>query len=112
MQKTRLFDDACTVCNENFSVGEEVISTPCEHTFHEACIDSHINSHLDSMLQMHKRLGGTKPIDSLESESGPNCPSCNLSLIKLARNKSSFEIHDPAAAGKTVHMNDVILNIK
>ena len=113
MGSKRLFDDSCAICMDNFSVGEEVIITPCEHSFHERCLDLHVKNQIDSMLRMYKRMNGSKTIENLEKELGPSCPTCNLSLIHQARHQSlSYSSSVPFTEQKLININDIVLQNK
>jgi hypothetical protein len=35
----RFYTQECTICLENYKIGEYYRMLPCEHTFHKRCID-------------------------------------------------------------------------
>jgi hypothetical protein len=35
---SRLFDDNCTICTDNFVQDQKIMLTPCNHSFCERCI--------------------------------------------------------------------------
>ncbi|RLM85467.1 uncharacterized protein C2845_PM04G15010 [Panicum miliaceum] len=38
-------EKACTICLETFLAGEQVVVTPCNHTFHQGCITPWVKGH-------------------------------------------------------------------
>ena len=40
-----LINKDCTVCKDDYKVGEKLIELPCKHTFHEDCILPWLNIH-------------------------------------------------------------------
>lgn len=89
--ENRLFDDSCSICVDNFRDREEIILTPCNHSYHETCLISWVNSSVDKILILKKEAevnGGQLAPDQCE----PECPNCSVSLLKAPNNPQDEEI--------------------
>ena len=64
--------DSCTICCENFIVGESQVSiTPCSHVFHHDCITKWVNEKINN----------------------PHCPNCNFQFLEYIKNPDKVKIH-------------------
>ena len=61
-----LTEHVCSICQENFSVGEQVrILTHCDHRFHVLCIDNWFERNVHCPLCRHdiREISGTRTTD-------------------------------------------------
>lgn len=57
-------EKACTICLDTFLPGEQVVVTPCNHTFHQGCITPWLKGH-------------------------GNCPVCRFALCERSANAAA-----------------------
>ena len=71
-KKSKLIEDKCTICLEQYSEDDNKITTECNHTFHEECYMKWIS---------HKNT----------------CPLCRKQLISEAEDDSELELLSPTS---------------
>lgn len=77
------FDTSCSICLGEFEEGEEVVSTPCKHAYHEECLRSWV-----------VQSSQNKNIDIEKSKYSPKCPNCKVSLVKEAEIVENREVNE------------------
>ena len=65
------FDSSCSICLGDFTEGEEVVTTPCKHAYHEQCLRTWV-------IQSSQN----KNIDIEKNKYAPKCPNCKVSLVQ------------------------------
>jgi len=53
--KTKIFDDDCTICMDTFNHGTGILITPCRHCFHNACLENWINTQVEAALKLEAK---------------------------------------------------------
>lgn len=70
--KINQLKDKCSICLESFKEGKDrVFKLPCEHIFHENCLEKWFYSHLRN----------------------PQCPNCNVETFKLLQNQGKVPLN-------------------
>lgn len=77
----RQFDESCAICMSNYSQMEEVVMTPCRHTFHEECLMGWLKAKAEESLKTKVQKESRNEKVDIE-EIGPQCPNCQASLLK------------------------------
>jgi len=78
--KDRLFDKNCSICLDEFIVGEEILITACNHSFHVECLTRWIEKNVAKACSNITRDKEEQTYDLLH-EVCPECPNCKLKLI-------------------------------
>lgn len=66
--------NSCTVCMEDFSVGDKAIKMPCNHLFHKGCLVPWLELHNSCPVCRHE-LPSSEGSDNQQSSSGSNSTS-------------------------------------
>ena len=77
----RLFDESCAICMSNYSEYEEIVLTPCKHSFHEECLMGWLRAKAEEALKMKVQKESRNEKVDIE-EIGPQCPNCQASLLR------------------------------
>lgn len=73
------FNDVCSVCLINFEIDENVIMTPCRHSFHSDCLNPWIDAKITEVVGniMNRQIS---TLFNKLRECGPPCPNCNYPI--------------------------------
>jgi hypothetical protein len=88
--RDRFIDTSCSICTENFKDGEEVIMTPCNHSFHETCLTNWINSRIEKILIMIREAQEAGR-ELSATEENPQCPNCNYLLAPSPEEEGAID---------------------
>ena len=65
--------DSCTICCENFIIGQSEVSiTPCSHVFHHECISKWVKEKINN----------------------PCCPNCNFQFLEYIKNPDKIKTYN------------------